>query len=422
MSSLITCPNCSTQFELGDDIKKKYQADMKAWQLRLEEKYKQKEADINLLLQAKETEAANLKQALELEFNKKMAAEKQQLQSQIKTNLTQQIQAEFENKLLLLQQNLAENNAKLENARKKELEFLQLQQALATKEQEIDLVIQQKMVEQRTQLAQEIQKIEAQKLANLELEYKQKIAEKEMQLEQQKQLAEQMRKKAEQGSMQLQGEVQEVMLEELLKQNFVFDAIEPVGKGIRGADCIQKVHNKFGHLAGSIIYESKRTKEFGGDWIEKLKTDMRNVQADVAVIVTQTLPKDMDKFGEKDGVYICTFNEVASVATILRNAILKIHDLRKSQENKGDKMVMLYNYLTGNEFVEQWTAMREGFLLLKQSIQKERDVMEKIWKAREKQLEKILLNATHIQGSVEGIAGKDGISLGLIDDVNSLDF
>jgi hypothetical protein len=422
MSSLITCPNCSTQFELGDDIKKKYQADMKAWQLKQEEKYKQKEADINLLLQAKETEAANLKQALELEFNKKMAAEKQQLQNQIKSNLTQQIQAEFENKLLLLQQNLAENNTKLENARKKELEFLQLQQALATKEQEIDLVIQQKLVEQRTQLAQEIQKIEAQKLANLELEYKQKIAEKEMQLEQQKQLAEQMKKKAEQGSMQLQGEVQEIMLEELLKQHFVFDAIEPVGKGVRGADCIQKVHNKFGHLAGSIIYESKRTKEFGGDWIEKLKTDMRNVQADVAVIVTQTLPKDMDKFGEKDGVYICTFSEVASVATILRNAILKIHDLRKSQENKGDKMVMLYNYLTGNEFVEQWTAMREGFLLLKQSIQKERDVMEKIWKAREKQLEKILLNATHIQGSVEGIAGKDGISLGLIDNVDSLEF
>jgi len=95
--------------------------------------------------------------------------------------------------------------------------------------------------------------------------------------------------------------------------------------------------------------------------------------------------------------------------------------LRKSQENKGDKMVMLYNYLTGNEFVEQWTAMREGFLLLKQSIQKEKDVMEKIWKVREKQLEKILLNATHIQGSVEGIAGKDGISMGLIDDIDALE-
>lgn len=422
MASLITCPNCSTQFELGDDIKKKYQADMKAWQLKQEEKYKQKEAEIALQLQAKETEAASLKQSLELEFNKKIALEKQQLQTQIKENLTQQIQADFENKLLLLQQNLTENNAKLEAARKKELEFLQQQQALVVKEQEIELVIQQKLVEQRSVLAEEIKKIEAQKLANLELEYKQKIAEKEKQLEQQIQLAEQMKKKAEQGSMQLQGEVQEIMLEELLKQQFVFDAIEPVSKGVRGADCIQKVHNKFGHFAGSIIYESKRTKEFGGDWIEKLKADMRNVQADVAVIVTQTLPKDMNKFGEKDGVYICSFNEVASVATLLRNAILKISDLRKSQENKGDKMVMLYNYLTGTEFVEQWTAMREGFLLLKQSIQKERDVMEKIWKAREKQLEKILLNATHIQGSVEGIAGKDGISMGLIDDISAIEF
>ncbi|MFY8089783.1 MAG: DUF2130 domain-containing protein [Chitinophagaceae bacterium] len=421
MSSLIICPNCSHQFELGDDIKKKYQADMKAWQLKQEEKYKQKEAEIALQIQVKDAEAANLKQALELEFNKKMAVEKQELQAQLKTNLTNQIQADFENKLLILQQNLQENNVKLEAARKKELEFLQLQQALKTKEEEIDLVVQQKMVAQRSILAEEIQKIEAQKIANLEFEYKQKIAEKDMQLQQQKQLAEQMKKKAEQGSMQLQGEVQEIMLEDLLKQHFVFDTIEPVGKGVRGADCVQKIHNKLGHFAGSIIYESKRTKEFGGDWIEKLKLDMRQVQADVAVIVTQTLPKDMTKFGEKDGVYICTFNEVASVAALLRNAILKINELRKSQENKGDKMVMLYNYLTGNEFVEQWTAMREGFLLLKQSIQKEKDVMEKIWKVREKQLEKILLNATHIQGSVEGIAGKDGISMGLIDDIDALE-
>ena len=146
MSSLIICPNCSHQFELGDDIKKKYQADMKAWQLKQEEKYKQKEAEIASQLQVKDAEAANLKQALELEFNKKMAVEKQELQAQLKTNLTNQIQADFENKLLILQQNLQENNVKLEAARKKELEFLQLQQALKTKEEEIDLVVQQKMV------------------------------------------------------------------------------------------------------------------------------------------------------------------------------------------------------------------------------------------------------------------------------------
>jgi len=216
--------------------------------------------------------------------------------------------------------------------------------------------------------------------------------------------------------MQLQGEVQELLLEELLQATFPFDKIEEVGKGIRGADCIQTIRNRFGNEAGKIIYESKRTKDFSNEWIEKLKTDMRNLSADVAVIVTQALPKDMERFGEKEGVYICTFAEVRSVALLLRNALLKIADARKSRENKGDKMLMLYDYLTGNEFSEQWKAIREGFMSMKLSIQRERDAMEKLWKAREKQLEKVLLNAAHIKGSVEGIAGADAVNLNLLED------
>jgi hypothetical protein len=140
---------------------------------------------------------------------------------------------------------------------------------------------------------------------------------------------------------------------------------------------------------------------------------MRTLGADVAIIVTQTLPKDMDRFGEKDGVYICTFTEVRSVALLLRNALLKIAEAKKSQENKGDKMVMLYDYLTSSEFSEQWKAIREGFMSMKLSIQKERDMMEKLWKSREKQLEKVLLNAAHIKGSVEGIAGADAVNLSI---------
>lgn len=147
---------------------------------------------------------------------------------------------------------------------------------------------------------------------------------------------------------------------------------------------------------------------------------MRNLGADVAVIVTQTLPKGMERFGEKDGVYICTFTEVKSVALLLRNAILKIYDAKKSQENKGDKMVLLYDYLIGNEFNEQWKAIREGFMSMKLSIQRERDAMEKLWKAREKQLEKVLLNAAHIRGSIEGIAGVDAVNLNLLDDADAL--
>jgi hypothetical protein len=164
------------------------------------------------------------------------------------------------------------------------------------------------------------------------------------------------------------------------------------------------------------MYESKRTLSFRTDWIDKLKADMRSQGADIAVIVTQTLPKDMERFGEKDGVYICSFTEVTSLAVVLRTSILKVFQLTKSQENKGDKMHLLYDYLTSHEFSEQWKAIREGFLSMKLSIQRERDAMEKLWKAREKQLEKVLLNAAHVRGSIEGIAGMNSVDLNLLEE------
>ncbi len=216
--------------------------------------------------------------------------------------------------------------------------------------------------------------------------------------------------------MQIQGEIQELELEAILKEVFPFDIISEVGKGVRGADCIQTVRNNFGQECGKIIYESKKTQSFSNDWIEKLKTDLRAQQADIAVIVTQVMPKDMTQFGEKNGVWICSFAEVRALSFILRHTLLKLHLAAKSQENKGDKMQVLYDYLTGNEFAEQWKAIREGFLGLKISIQKERDAMEKLWKAREMQLQKILLNATHISGSIEGISGLENVDIHLLDE------
>jgi hypothetical protein len=242
------------------------------------------------------------------------------------------------------------------------------------------------------------------------------VKELEKQLDDQKRLAEEMRRKSEQGSTQLQGEVQELALEELLRATFPFDQITEVGKGVRGADCIQIVRNNFGQECGKIIYESKRTRDFSPDWIEKLKTDMRSQGALVAVIVTQAMPKDMECFGEKNGVWICSFSEVKALAFILRDMILRLFTAARSQDNKGDKMNLLYDYLTSPEFGEQWKAIREGFLSMKQSIQRERDTMEKLWKAREKQLEKVLLNAAHVRGSIEGIAGKDAIDVNLLEE------
>jgi hypothetical protein len=237
----------------------------------------------------------------------------------------------------------------------------------------------------------------------------------EKQLDDQKKLAEEMRRKAEQGSMQLQGETQELLLEEILREHFPFDSIEEVGKGVEGADCMQIVRNAIGNECGKIIFESKRAKSWNNVWVDKLKTDMRNKQADLAILVTQSFPKGMNCFGERDGVWICSFKEVTGLTSALRNAIIRIADTRKSEENKGEKMQMLYNYLTGIEFRQHIEAIVEGFMSMKQSISKERIQMEKLWKEREKQLEKVLLNTSGMYGSIKGIAGSSVNTIPLLE-------
>jgi hypothetical protein len=405
---IITCPKCNNQFEPGETIREelhiKLRGQMQEWQKKKDEEFKQKEIFFQQQLLAKDEETR-----IQLE------SEKNKLQDDLQESIRRSITGDFENQLKMLQQNAVDNEEKLKEARKKELAFLQKEQTLKIKEEELQLTLQRQLMEEREKLKDQLQKEESERVSLKEQEYQLRMKELEKQLDDQKKLAEEMRRKSEQGSMQLQGEVLELLLEELLQSTFPFDKVEEVGKGVRGADCIQTVRNQFGNECGRIIYESKRTKDFSNDWIEKLKSDMRTLGAEVAVIVTQAFPKDMERFGEKDGVYICTFSEVKSVALVLRNAILKVHDAKKGQDNKGDKMVMLYDYLIGSEFNEQWKAIREGFLSMKLSIQRERDAMEKLWKAREKQLEKVLLNAAAIKGSVEGIAGND-VNLNLLED------
>lgn len=401
-SSTIKCPNCGNQFEASDAFREEIQKELRAkaseWQARKEEEFRKKEE----LLQKEKEEALN--------------KQKQSLEE----NIRKTIATDFENQLKMLNESNKENEEKLKAAREKELEFLKQVKNLKDKEAELEIVLQKKLQEERNNLMEQIRKQEQEKNALKENEYQLKQKEFEKQIEDQKKLIDEMKRRAEQGSMQLQGEVLELALEELLRNTFPFDAITEVGKGVRGADAIQIVRNKQGQECGKIIYESKRTKAFSNDWIEKLKADMRSQQADVAVLVTEVLPKEIESFGEKDGILVCRFSDVKALAHVLRDGIIKMNAATRSQENKGDKMAMLYNYLTSNEFSEQWNAIREGFMSMKLSIQKERDAMEKLWKAREKQLEKVLLNAAHIKGSVEGIAGQDSVNLSLSDDSDLL--
>jgi hypothetical protein len=391
MSNTVVCPNCSSPFELTsairDEIVKELRQKWVDAQKKKEDEFRQREA---VLLQKQ--------QGLDEELYRRLGEEKKLMEVTISDRLKKNITEEYDNQLKHFQKMLADKDEKIRTAQKIEIEYLNIKTQLEEQEREMELRLKKSILEERERLQSSLRR--------------------EEQLEDQRKLAEEMKRKAEQGSMQLQGEVQELILESMLRSTFPFDVVSEVGKGVRGADCIQTVRNSFGQECGKIIYESKRTKEFSQEWIEKLKADMRSLGADVAVIVTQAMPRDMDCFGEKDGVWICTFSDVRPLTSVLRDLIIKVYTASKSQENRGDKMTLLYNYLIGQEFSEQWKAIREGFMSMKISIQKERDQMEKLWKAREKQLEKVLLNAAHIKGSIEGIAGMDHVDLNLLDDGN----
>lgn len=371
----IKCPNCGHEFELNESIKTEVEKELRSkmldWQRKKEEEFeKQKHVLLNEAIQkAGEANAAKL----------------QSLQEETKLK-TQQLQ----------------------EMQKKELDLLRERSALEEKQKNFELELEKRFLQKRKELEENTIKKE-QEVFDL------KVKEYKLQMEQQQKLIEELKRKSEQGSMQLQGESQELLLEEILKEHFPFDLIEEVGKGVEGADCIQTVRNSSGKECGKIIYESKRTKGWHSNWIDKLKSDMRNRGSDVAILVTQTFPKDMERFGEKEGIWICNFNEAAGVAYLIRNGLIKLYEAQKSEENRGDKMHMLYNYLTGNEFRGQMEAIAEGFLSLRQSISKERIQMEKIWKEREKQLEKVLLSTSGMYGSVKGIAGASISDIPLLD-------
>jgi hypothetical protein len=405
MPTNIKCPKCATVFDVEDVLSSD-----------LEQKFRQKyedqlQQDLTLLQedrkkleegQRKFEEARRRENEL---FQQKLVQEKQKMEAELQQQLRKSIAADYDNQLRLLQQSAAENEEKLKTARQKEFEFMKKEQEIKTRELELENLLQKKLLEERALLSQQIRKEESERVLIRETEYQLKLKELEKQLDDQRKLAEEMKRKAEQGSMQLQGEVQELLLEEMLRDHFPYDQVGEVGKGVEGADCIQTVRNHIGSDCGKIIFESKRAKNFNNAWVDKLKADMRGQQADVAILVTQVYPKDMGCFGERDGVWICSFSEVIALTTALRHTIIRVADTRRSEENKGEKMQLLYSYLTGNDFRQQIETIVEGFLAMRNSISRERIQMEKLWKEREKQLERVLLSTSGMYGSIRGIAG-----------------
>ncbi|HMD00408.1 MAG TPA: DUF2130 domain-containing protein, partial [Ferruginibacter sp.] len=340
---------------------------------------------------------------------KKKEEEFDKQKKDIETAATKKATDELAARLKLAEEEAKNKSQQLQDLQKKELELLRDKSVLEEKQRNIEMELEKRFLEKRKEIEdstiksqQEIFELRAK---NEREQFDLRAKEFHLRMEQQQKLIEELKRKSEQGSMQLQGESQEVLLEDILKEHFPFDLIEEVGKGVEGADCIQTIRNNIGMECGKIIYESKRTKAWSNAWVDKLKHDKRTKGADVAILVTQVFPRELTRFGERDGIWICNFQEVGSVAMLMRRTIIDVYEANKRQDNKGDKMQMLYDFLTGNEFRGQMEAIVEGFLSMKQSITKERIQMERIWKEREKQLEKVLLNTGGMYGSIKGIAG-----------------
>ena len=421
MSTDIKCPRCGSALTIEDAVSEEYKRELRDQMLNYK---KERDREVEKQREDLLRQERQLKEKMDLqqrEFSQRLDEERRKLQQTLELNIRKTVTADFENQVKLLEEANREREEKLKEARRKELEFLQKEQELKTKEEELEIRLQKELLHARTQLSEQIRREELEKISIRETEQILRMRELEKQLEDQKKLAEEMRRKAEQGSMQLQGEAQELLLEEILRSNFPFDTVVEVGKGVEGADCMLVVRNHAGHECGKIIFESKRTKGWNNNWVEKLKSDMRNKQADLAILVSQTFPKGMECFGERDGVWICSFKEVSGLAAALRNAIIRISEGKKAEENKGEKMQMLYNFLTGVEFRQQVEAIVEGFVAMKQSILRERIQMEKLWKEREKQLEKVLINTSGMYGSIKGIAGASVSTIPLLEGTNGVE-
>jgi hypothetical protein len=326
----------------------------------------------------------------------------EQTRGRLEKEIGERVRTEIEGKknreIAELSRELQESRQRTTQLQESQIAYEKLKRRFEHMERDYQLKMEQELTLRQQEMEESITERESRRLSLKLLEKDQKLDSLTKQLEE-------MRKRAEQGSVQLQGEAQEVAIERMLSELFPRDHVREVPKGRQGADAVHLVYTDSGENCGTIIYESKRTKNFGKDWIEKLKRDQMNEKADLAVLVTETLPQGIDQTALMNGVWVCSFSGFKSLAMVLRDSLIRIHALRKSQTHKGDKMTMLYDYLTSQEFKLQLESIIEGFTSLKGSIDRERRAMEKLWKERKKQLEKVLLSTTHFYGSIKGIAG-----------------
>ena len=312
-----------------------------------------------------------------------------------------------------LQQVLKEKDTKLDEAQRAQADFLRKQRELDDARRELELT-----VEKRVQENLEKTRMDAQREAQEQLQLK--VAERDHTIASLQKNIDELKRKVEQGSQQLQGEVQELELEEVLRSKFYLDSVEPVAKGEFGGDVLQRVCSQLGGVCGTIIWESKRTKHWNAEWLVKLRDDQRMAKADVAVIVTQTLPKEVETFDMVDGVWVIHPRVVLPVAAMLRQSLVDLNMARQSSMGQKTKAEMVYQYLTGAHFKQRVEAIVEAFSSMQKDLEQERKVMMRQWAKRSKQIDNVVDATVGMYGDLQGIAGQslqeiEGLGLGALD-------
>jgi len=355
-----------------------------------------------LAVRRKEREIEQLRsqldqQKLELEqdLRRKMEAERAELIRQTRDKAKEELAIELKDRAAAL----AELQAKIQQASQKELTYLKEKRELEEKLRNTDLEVERRLGDER-------KKVREQALNELGEQHRLKLMEKEQQVEQLRRQIEDLKRSAEQGSQQAQGEVLEIALEQSLKELFPTDSIEPVPKGVRGADVVQRVLDESGTDCGLILWESKRTKHWSPQWLPKLRDDLRMVGASRSVIVSEQLPDHVRHFGQVDGVWVVSWSCIHPVAIALREGLIAVAKSRRALEGQHGKMELVYNYLIGQEFYNRVSGIVEAFATMAQDLEDEKRVFTARWNKRAKQLDRILASTSGLYGDLQGIIGR----------------
>src|SRR3990167_5409505 len=381
MTDSILCPNCKHSIPLSEAITH-----------QLGEKYEKEIDEVKKKAEAREQYLIDLsKKRIEEEKEKS----RKEAEEDLRKKITQEMEFKHKNS-----QNERDELKKTVKAREDQLlEMNKTIRQLQNHERERDIEMAKKMNEEQEKIRKEEQK-------RIEEQYKLKDREKDKKLQDVIKANEELRRKLEQGSQQTQGEVLELEIEENLRKEFPLDSIQPIAKGVTGADISQTVKNLHGKKAGTIIWEMKRTKAWSQQWIEKLKSDQRTVHAEIAVIISEVIPGKVNKFGQLDGVWVCDFESYLGLAYALRSQLLELATLRNMQEGKQGKMEMLYKYMTSVEFKHRVEAIIEAFTNMQQEVEKERRWFTQKWAREEKNLRSAIDNTIGMSGDLQSVIGK----------------